>query len=362
MNVWFAANIPEDSKGGISRSMRGLSDGLRQRGHRVRIVVNSPGTRNENLMVFAFMLGLRFLVHLKNPPDWIIARSSDGFFCGLLVKAFRLKTRVVLHNHGWEENVLELEKRLPRSFISFPTTWKSRLLRFPLLRATLSLSDYCVCGTLSEIRWLNTKYPRHRPKVRYVPNGVQCNHDFTWVDKDNAPLHFLSVGGDTWKKNLGHVVAVFRELRERAPASRLFLVGAGSNAMKGIVLTEDDRGAITIVAEEEPSRMERWYATCPFLISCSRYEGGHSFALLEALSYGCVVFASAIPSTMEVIQNEVNGILIGGIEPRKDAQAIRHALENNDITNRIRHNAQRTAQRNRWNRQISRLEKILCPT
>ena len=360
MNVWFAANIPKQSKGGIARSMRGLSEGLTQRGHCVKIFFSSRGNGGDNYLVFAMKLGLRLLARLWDPPDWIIARSSDGFFCALLAKTFALKTRVALHNHGWEENVYEVEQRLPRSLISFPTTWKARMLRFPSLRLTLSLSDCCLSGTLSELRWLNSKYPQHRRKMRYVPNGVRAGPERTWAGQSGAPMHFLSVGGDTWKKNLGHVVAVFRELRKRAPAGRLFLIGTGSNALNGVVLTEDDRAAMTIVAEEEPQRMSQWYETCPYFISYARYEGGHSLAILEALSHGCVVFASAIPSTKEIVVNNHNAVLLSGVDVMEDAAVITGVLSNGAMIDRIRRHGLRTAQRNRLDRQIIRLEKVLC--
>jgi glycosyltransferase involved in cell wall biosynthesis len=360
VNVWFAANIPKQSKGGIARSMRGLSEGLGQRGHCVRILLSTSDYGGDNYLVFAMKLGLRLLLRLRNPPDWIIARSSDGFFCALVAKTFALKTRVALHNHGWEENVYEVEQRLPRSLISFPTTWKARMFRFPLLRLTLSLSDCCLSGTLSELRWLGGRYPKHRRKMRYVPNGVRAGRESTWEGRSDAPMHFLSVGGETWKKNLGHVVAVFGELRKRAPVARLFLVGTGSNAIKGVVLTEDDRAAMTIVAEEDPQRMSQWYETCPYFISCARYEGGHSLAILEALSHGCVVFASAIPSTKEIITNNNNGVLLSGVDVMEDAAKIAGALANGAMIDRIRRHALRTAQRNRLDRQIIRLEKVLC--
>jgi glycosyltransferase involved in cell wall biosynthesis len=78
------------------------------------------------------------------------------------------------------------------------------------------------------------------------------------------------------------------------------------------------------------------------------------------MSHGCVVFASAIPSTMEIIRNEVNGMLIGGVEPELDGLAVQRALYQKELIGRLRRNARSTAGRNRWDRQVSRLEKTLC--
>ena len=65
-----------------------------------------------NYLVFAFALCKRLLLHAAKPPDWIIARSTDGVVCALAAKIFGMKTKIALHNHGWEERAYEVEKRL----------------------------------------------------------------------------------------------------------------------------------------------------------------------------------------------------------------------------------------------------------
>jgi len=357
VNIWFAANIGEGSNGGIARSMRQFAHGLQNRGHEVYIYFGTPGAAGRNYLVFAARLGLRLLLHAGSAPEWIIARSSDGFVCALVAKALRLKTRVALHNHGWEEIATEVERRLPRSLVSYPTTWKAALVRLPLLRATLSLCSCCISGTLTEARWLAVRYPRYQTKVRYVPNGVAVSQDAARLEKSEPTPLFLAIGGLTWKKNLEHTLAVFEQVRLEVPGARLILVGA-DNATDG-----NRFGAspwIEVVESEPPDRMPSWYETCPFLIASSRYEGGHSFAILEALSFGCVVFASMIPSTMEIIRDRVNGVLISGCDVRQDAQVIRRVMGQKELMQSIRKYARRTALRNRWERQTARLEKALC--
>jgi glycosyltransferase involved in cell wall biosynthesis len=308
-------------------------------------------------IVFALTLALRLLLSLRKPPDWIVARSTDGVACALLVKAFSLKTGLAIHNHGWEEQVYEIEKRLPGSLVHPKTTWKARIVRFPLLRACLKLSDYCVCGTISEIRWLNKKYPRYHQKFRYVPNGVHILESGFWSNREEVPLNILAIGSMTWKKNLNHTIAVFKGIVRQWPQSRLFIIGAGLNKNDlPLQLPEE----ITLVPEVRPDAMTRFYTTCPYLISSSRYEGGHSFAIVEAMSYGCVVFASEISSTVEILRDNVNGFLITGNSVSEDATIISTVLKQEGLLNAIRHHAFCSARRNRWERQTRRLERILC--
>jgi glycosyltransferase involved in cell wall biosynthesis len=356
MNIWFAANIPPQSNGGVARSMQGFSEGLRILGHQTTIVVNESSGGGGFLM-FAAQLAKRLLLERNNPPDWIVARSTDGVGCALLSKAMGLKTRIALHNHGWEENVYETERRLPQELVYPQTSWKARIIRFPLLRACLSQCARCLCGTLSEIRWLKKKYPRYQGKLHYIPNGVQVSDKGFWMDRNDLPLNLLAVGGPTWKKNLRHTIAVFEELAPRWPQCRLFLVGTG---LEKSCFPHPLPQEAVVVPDVQSSEMAQWYMTCPYIISSSRYEGGHSFALLEAMSYGCVVFASKIFSSMEIVRNNHNGVLITGVDVVDDVKVITAALKDKELLATMRRHAFTTANRNRWERQAKRLERVLC--
>ena len=361
MNIWFAANIPEDSWGGVSRSMRELSSGLQKHGHCTTIVWGKRGAVHGNYLVFAFELCKRLLSHTTKQPDWIIARSTDGVMCALAAKIFRMKTKIALHNHGWEEKSYEVEKRQARGLVAKGTTWRARLLRFPLLRATLFLCNCCISGTLVETRWLARRYPLCRKKLRYLPNGVSLSHEAFWEKQPMVHRDFLAVGGNTWKKNLKNTTGIFRNIALRMPEARLVMVGTGvknmdyCDAMKYLKLN------YLVIPSENIESMPQWYKQCPFFISSARYEGGHSLAILEALSFGCVVFATDIPSTREIILEKSNGVFIGGVNDEDDAKTILAVLDDKDLLARIRHNAFRTALRNRWERQVDRLEEILCP-
>jgi glycosyltransferase involved in cell wall biosynthesis len=356
MNIWFAADISSESHGGIARSMQGFAEGLRRLGHQTAIVKNTP-CHAGGFLAFSAMVAFRLFRERKNPPDWIIARSTDGLGCAIVAKALGLKTRVALHNHGWEENAYEIERRLPRDIVIPKTTWRARLVRFPLLRASLSRSACCLCGTITEIKWLKKKYPRHERKFRYVPNGVEMPDKGYWIERRYSPLHFLAIGGPTWKKNLSHTIAVFTEITRELPESRLFLVGGGTErSLSAHRLPE----GTTVVPDVAPQEMARWYTTCPYIISSSRYEGGHSFALLEAMSHGCIAIASAVFSSMEIVTDRHNGVLIAGVDAFADSAAVVAVLREKELVASMRRHAFFAARRHRWERQIKRLERALC--
>ena len=186
MKVWFVTSIPASSTGGVNRSILTLSGGLKKAGYRVRLIyADSP--RQQNYLLFALKAAGILLLNILNSPDMIIARSTDGVFCALLAKTLKLKTRVILFNHGWEEKVFEAERRLPFSIVTNPTTWKSRLIRFPLLRLALSLCTYCVCGTIEEARWIGRKYHDAKKKLSVIPNGINVPASLFWPGQEYFP-------------------------------------------------------------------------------------------------------------------------------------------------------------------------------
>jgi glycosyltransferase involved in cell wall biosynthesis len=359
VKIWFAAALPQNSWGGVGRVMRELSARLQARGHECRLIYAGATRLHANYLFFAARLFFLLAWSLQKRPDWIIARSTDGVFCAMLARLLRLKTRVALHSHGWEEKVYEIEKRLPDSLVSPRTTWKARLMRFPLLRCMLALCDACICGTIEEARWIRKKYPRLAGKIVCVPNGVAALDAPFRAWQPLPAQKFLAVGNATWKKNIRHAVAVFRSVKAALPRAELCIVGCSMEEIVALTEATSAEG-ISAVRSEPPDTMPRWYEACPFFITLSRYEGGRSLAMLEAMSHGCVVFASAIPSSMECIMHGINGFILPSVDPREDASIIVQAAADPALCESVSRKAVLFAKRQSWERQALRCERVLC--
>ena len=76
MKIWFAASVAQSSCGGVSRSMMQFGQISQECGNAGGIIFASK-KKADNYLKF-FSLALRLLKHLGDPPDWIIARSSDS--------------------------------------------------------------------------------------------------------------------------------------------------------------------------------------------------------------------------------------------------------------------------------------------
>jgi glycosyltransferase involved in cell wall biosynthesis len=360
MKIWFAAAIPHDSFGGVACSMRELSAGMSRLGHECRTIDAGPaGSVQGNYLVFALRLLLLFVFKITKRPDWIIGRSTDAVWCAVVARIFRLKTGIVLHSHGWEEKVHDVEQRLPSALVVPKTTWKARMVRFPLLAMTLRCCDVCVCGTLEEARSLRLRYQNYKDKIVCVPNGVTVREKQFWDWKPAGPIRFLAVGAMTWKKNIRHSIAVFLAVRNTIPSASMIVVGTSQEELFQMT-GASARDNITAVSYETPQRMATRYAECPFFISSSLYEGGRSLAVLEAMSFGCVVFVSPIPSSIEFVKDHGNGIVLPTLSAENDAAIVVTAVRSPAFCASVGRNAFWFAARQSWKRQAGRLEKVLC--
>ncbi|MBD3347505.1 MAG: glycosyltransferase [Chitinivibrionales bacterium] len=358
MKIWFAASIVRNSRGGVNRSMRTLARALHDAGHITKVIYNDGHGILSWYPLFAFRLFLMILFMHRSRPDWVLARSTDGLFCALGTRLLKLKTKVAIYNHGWEEFVYDLEKRLPGFLLNPATTWKAHILRFPMLRLTLKYVSLCVSGTIHETRWLREKYSGYAGKFLYLPNGVNSTKKEWWSREKEVPPYFLFVGGTTWKKNPSYAVSLLSRILAREPAARLFCIGCEPHILCNAEC-ENVGYAITCIPSVPMNEMALWYKKCPWYLLTSRYEGGHSLALLEALSSGAVAFVSPIPSNREIITHEKNGYLISCVNRGEDADFILRTMHHRETVQQVRSRAIATARRNRWERQAHRLERCL---
>lgn len=359
MDIWLAASVPSKYFGGVNRNKLSFAAGLEERGHTVNTIFNDSHGFAGHPFVFPFRLCVQLLFSRKR-PDWIIARSFDGVFCALACKVFRLSTRTILHNHGWEEYVYEVERSLPAGTEIVPqTTWKAKLARFPLLRLMLWACTICMSGTFAEIVWIEKRYPQYRDKLRFVPNGVKVREYPFWERQTKWPLNFLSVGWFSWKKNIEYTLDVFNKVHQKFPEATIYLIGTGIHGVPAQVSQRKMEDCVFNMGDEPFEAMKTWFCRCPFLISSSRYEGGHSLAIVEAMSYGAIVFASSIPATTEFVHDKRNGVVLDGNNVGGDAEKMLPYITDKNGSLELRRQAFATAMRNRWERQQQRLTKII---
>lgn len=320
--IWFVTNIHSSSNGGVARSVSTLSTYLKNSGYKVNLIFSK--NKNTNFLSFSIYAFIKYLKSLyKNKPHWIIARSTDSFFTLLFIKVFKINTRVIIYNHGWEPLISDLEKRIPKHIIDNPTTFKAKLIRFPMLKISLMLCDYLISGTIFETRYLKRKFQKYSSKFKYLPNALVFKNANRNIIK--AEETFLTVANMNWKKNLSYTINLFNSIRKEHP--KVKLICAGTSLSDNEFYKEfGDSDNIKNIPSVNPEEINALYKESKYLISSSRYEGGHSFAILEGMIHGNIIFATPVPSTKEIINNGQNGILISGTDITQDTKTINEAI------------------------------------
>jgi len=102
------------------------------------------------------------------------------------------------------------------------------------------------------------------------------------------------------------------------------------------------------VVRENPEDMAKRYGESPFFMSTSLYEGGRSLAILEAMSFGCVVFASPIPSSIEFVKDRHNGIIVPSLSAEEDAAIVVSCVRSPALCAEVGRNAFRFSARQSW--------------
>lgn len=360
--VWFAGAIPSKSNGGVARNMRGLAGELQRTGQRVE-VITAPH-RFRGTLGFMIFLAFRLLLSLRSgPPRWIIARSSDGWLCLKLIRLLHIPSRLILHNHGWEEWPSEIAQRTSCTTGPRPlATPRSHILRFPLLRSTARGCTGIICGTVNEMRQLKKKYPFTSGKFVYLPNGVTETALRHRRIHDTSSPRFLCIGAWGWRKNLSASLTLFDVIHKSIPTARLSLLGCGnSDELCRFVNTFSCRDNVEIHPSVPMNCMDQHYRNADYLLSASRYEGGHALAVLEAMARGCLVFVSPIESHTEFVHDGHNGFILS-MRISDDTHRIITIMRDLRLQQAVSDAAVRTAKRNTWKRPARRLRNYLCRT
>src|SRR5437763_6658093 len=107
---------------------------------------------------------------------------------------------------------------------------------------------------------------------------------------DREPMHFLYVGDDEPRKDLGTLLAAYARYRERGQSPRdLVLAGSVSAAGRGVSVEHQPAAA----------RLAELYAGAAALVHTSLYEG-FGLTLLEAMRAGVPVIAAQVAGAVEV--------------------------------------------------------------
>lgn len=290
--------------GGISGVVNNYFDaGLNRKIDLRYIGTMVDGTKLRKLLQAAIAY-VQFLILLPWYPIVHVHVASDSSYYRksfFIKSAKRAGKRIVIHQHGGD-------------FINFyhgQTFRRQQSIRriFSKADAFLVLSpawkDF-FAGVIDE------------DKIIVFPNAVS---DSGFVGKKYGQHKILLLGRLCAEKGIGELLSVIPAIKEKFPACQLYLAGVWEDN-KLEKQAENLKECVTYLGWITGEEKQKYLKECDIYVLPSYFEG-LPVSVLEAMSYACVIVASAVGGIPSMIEDGKTGILV---EP-KDAKSLRTGLE-----------------------------------
>ena len=202
-------------------------------------------------------------------------------------------------------------------------------------RRTLRAGAFVAPSAAIERELVAAGYARDR--IHFIPNGVPlpppvdaarkaearaalAEHSRALTVEADAPAA-LFTGRLDQAKGLGELVLAWREVIERHPRARLWLVGDGDYRERLAEMIESLglRGGVVLAGAFD--EVDDFLAAADLFVFPS-HEEGMSMALLEAMAAGLPIVASDIPGNRSLIENGRHGRLV----PKQSHAALATAM------------------------------------
>ncbi|OGO31917.1 MAG: glycosyl transferase family 1 [Chloroflexi bacterium RBG_16_56_11] len=185
--------------------------------------------------------------------------------------------------------------------------------------------DGRICVSLPALRYISEYFPA---EYTIIPNGIDTHHFNSHVTPiDNfldGKINILFVGRMEKRKGFDYLWKAYRLVKQEVPESRLIAVGPGVRLRHKYEKRINRAGLKDVVftGYAAYSELPRYYKTAD--IVCFPNTGWESFGvvLLEAMSTGKPIVASAIDGFTSVLTHGIEGLTVPPRNVEKLASAI----------------------------------------
>jgi len=352
------ALLPPDGIGGAEFQAERLARELARRGHEVHLFARGRGTRfvsetrHDGIRIHrrpvVRLRGLRLLVEVL-AGGWQASRArADVLLCFMTFNSGLVG--YVAHRLGGAPFVIW--QRLESEAHMRPVTWLSRLSAWLRARTCENwVQSQRVAATMQreyERAGAAAAWRRIEAHVRVMGNGIDVVSD---PDQEVPPPRFVFVGRLVEQKNLFMLLEAARSLT----TAEVWIVGSGP---LGRELERAAAGApVRFLGAQPHSEVATLIRQCRALVLCSHDEGLPN-VVLEALAAGRPVIATPVGAVPELIEDGVNGRLVGIGDTRGLARAFEDLLDDS-TWRRIAGATRNSVARYDWPRLVDRVESAL---
>jgi phosphatidylinositol alpha-mannosyltransferase len=345
--------------GGVTEHVRYLYEGLRKRGHDVRIITSSHGLQRSsdgdvirigkgfsvpaNGSVGTLTVSPRFVSQVRDVLErerFDLLHYHEPFVPFLSLVVLRQSTSVnvaTFHAFGGFSPAYELGSRMVRPYAR-------------RLHGRIAVSA-------AARHFIDRYFPGD---YKVIPNGVDVDRFrravpiARWQD---GTRNILFVGRHEPRKGLVELLKAFRILRKTGCECRLLIVGSGPQEREArrYVLTRRLQGVEFLgrVSDDEKAQL---FKTAD--VYASPATGGESFGivLLEAMAAGTPIVCSDIHGYKGVVRRGREGLLVPPRKPRALASAIGQLLADDALRAEMGRNGRERADDFSWERVTAKVD------
>lgn len=357
-----SARIPPEE--GIGYYVYNLSKKLIDREHEVTII-----TRGSIRKEMGFVDGIT-VIKVPFIPLYPFHVNIHGFFVNKLFKSIEKEFDVV-HIHTPLSPILKTSLPIVSTIhgsmignirhldvtdlMSFGVKVLTRLVSYSLVSKLIENSK--VVTTVSNSVAYQLKKYYGLDNVILVGNGVD-EKIFTPAKEKSNEKCILYVGRLSYGKGLLDLLECAKRICQNHNI-KFVLVGKGvlEGKLKKKIRNGDLQDKILIRGHVKYKEIIQIYRNATIFVLPSYYEGLPT-ALLEAMSCGLPVVATAVSGCVDVVKHEFNGILVQPKSPKKMSEAISILLEDEDLRKKLGRNARMTIEEKyAWNSIVDRIER-----
>lgn len=219
---------------------------------------------------------------------------------------------------------------------------KSKLYEI-ILRLCLCLSKKLIAVSEAIYNQLSNDFPEHIDKLVFLPNGVdqsflKISHcDKSIQSKNNSALQILTIGSLIPRKGIKDIIEALGLIKEQGWSTFEFkIIGAGAEEdnLKQLAISSGISDQVHFLGNISPQEIPHHFAKADLFVLAS-YSEGRPNVILESLAAGVPVIATQIDGVIELIKENITGLLFTPgdasnlakqINRVKDDQAFRHEL------------------------------------
>ena len=173
-------------------------------------------------------------------------------------------------------------------------------------------------------------YNLNKEEIEVIGNGVD-EDIFKPIDNKSDENYILYTGRLDYRKGLFDLIESSKSILDVYPNVSFFVTGKGIllNQLKKRVNELGVSDNFKFLGYVSREKLITLYQNATIYVMPSHYEGLPT-VLLEAMSSGCPVVATSVSGNLDVLTNDLDGLLVPPKSPKKIAESVIDLLNNED--------------------------------